>query len=307
MDNILSVTQLTKKYSRKTTHCAVDSIDFFLREGEILGFLGPNGSGKTTTIQMLLGALTPTKGQIRYFGKDFKQNRSEILSKVSFSSTYANLPPLLTIRENLHIYGLLYGFTKKETMIRCKPLLEMLGIEEKLSTRVSSLSAGQMTRLMLVKALFMNPKILLLDEPTASLDPDIARDICEHLLQIRSEINMSILFTSHKMEEVSFLCDRVIFLKSGKIVADGIPKNLAKQAGVHRLQLISDNVKKIAELLDITKKQSIVEHNMITIQIEESEIPRLLSQLVHEKIHYSSIRILEPSLEEYFIQLARTQ
>ena len=176
----------------------MDDISFDLEEGEILGFLGPNGSGKTTTIQMLLGTLTKTSGDIYYFGKDFTKYRSEILKQVSFASTYTSLPWILTLEENLIVFGYLYGLSRKESRRSFFPLLERFGILDKKDEEVTSLSAGQVTRLMLVKALFVNAKILLLDEPTASLDPDISRDICSFLLEQRDKRGISILSTISK-------------------------------------------------------------------------------------------------------------
>ena len=172
---------------------------------------------------MLLGTLAKSSGSVFYFDKEFEKNRSTILQHVSFASTYTSLPWILTIAENLQVYGQLYGLSKKESVERYEPLLKRFGILEKLHQRVSSLSAGQVTRLMIVKAFFVDPKIVLLDEPTASLDPDIASDICSFLLEQKQQHNVSILFCSHKMEEVMEICDRAIFLKEGKMIADDTP------------------------------------------------------------------------------------
>ena len=212
-----------------------------------MGLLGPNGSGKTTTIQMLLGTLSPTSGSIEYFGKDFFTARTSTLQHVSFASTYASLPFVLTVEENLSCFGRLYGI--KNAMERAGPLLQRFGIYEKRKEKVASLSAGQVTRLMLVKAFFTSPKIVLLDEPTASLDPDVSRDECTFLLDERKRGGISILFTSHKMQEVAELCDRVIVLKEGKIIADDLPKNLAKSIQLHKLCLtIVDGMKRTQNL-----------------------------------------------------------
>ena len=227
MNTVLSVRKLKKVYGKKKPYVAVNEISFDLKPGEILGLLGPNGSGKTTTIQMLLGTLSLTSGSILYFGKEFPRYRSEILQSVAFASTYTSLPYVLTVSENLNCFGRFYGVRDIEK--KASPLLERFGIYDKKDTAVSSLSAGQITRLMLVKAFFTNPKIVLLDEPTASLDPDVSMDVCKFLLEQRDKTGLSILFTSHKMEEVAELCDRTIFLKKGIIIADDLPKNLAKR------------------------------------------------------------------------------
>lgn len=308
MNPVLVVKNLRKIYGAKTPFVAVDEISFQMQPGEILGLLGPNGSGKTTTIQMLLGTLAPTSGDILYFGKDFVQNRSEVLQHISFASTYTSLPFLLTIAENLSFFGRLHGLTPKEMFQRADPLLERFGILDKKNARVSSLSAGQITRLMLVKAFLIHPKVVLLDEPTASLDPDMAQEVCSYLLEQREKMGLSILFTSHKMDEVTQVCDRVIFLKKGKIVADDLPANLAKSVSLFRLRLtIADGAQRAAEL---AKKQQLsfqLEPHSLELAVDETQIPLFLTALTKEQIFYSKIQIEEPSLEDYFLQIADRQ
>lgn len=306
MSSILSVKDLTKIYGKKTPITAVDRIQFHLKPGEILGLLGPNGSGKTTTIQMLLGTLTKTSGQIEYFGKDFEKHRTSVLEKISFASTYLSLPYILTIKENLEVIGLLYGLSKKESYQRFMPLLERFGVEKYLHTRICSLSAGQVTRLMMVKAFFVRPKIVLLDEPTASLDPEISSDICDFLLEERKKENLSILFTSHKMEEVAKVCDRVIFLSKGKVIADDLPSNLARQNGNFRVRLVI--LEDLAKAVAISKERNLPclsDEKKLEVEMEEKEIPGFLQKLSLEKIVYSSIQIQEPSLQDYFLKIAR--
>lgn len=305
MSPALSIRKLKKLYEGKKPFLAVDEISFDLQEGEILGLLGPNGSGKTTTIQMLLGTLTPTSGSILYFGKEFAEHRSEILQMVSFASTYTNLPYILTIAENLDVFGRFYGMKRKEIEKKVDPLLERFGILDKKRLPVSSLSAGQITRLMLVKAFFTDPSIVLLDEPTASLDPDIAMEVCEFLLDERKKRGVSILFTSHKMEEVAELCDRTIFLKNGKIIADDLPENLAKSVSTYRLRLtIVDGMKRTMDLADKQGLTYLVEHRSIQFAMEEKAIPPFLYALMQAGVCYTSIQVEEPSLEDYFLKIA---
>lgn len=303
MESPLVVKKLKKVYGKKEPFIAVDEISFELKPGEILGLLGPNGSGKTTTIQMLLDILTPTSGDILYFGKKFKDHRSEILESVSFASTYTSLPYLLTIRENLNFFGKLYGV--KAIDEKTIPLLDRFGILDKRDTAVSSLSAGQMTRLMLVKAFFTNPKVVLLDEPTASLDPDISLDVCRFLLEERKNRGISILFTSHKMEEVMELCDRAIFLKEGKIIANDLPKNLARKISSYQLQLtIAEKIDKAVLIGEKMGFSPEVYNRFLNLKLEEKDIPKFLNALMKEEINYSAIRIQEPSLDDYFRQIA---
>ncbi len=308
MSKILSVENLTKKYTGKRTHVAVDQISFDLHEREILGFLGPNGSGKTTTIQMLLGTLSPTSGSIRYFGKEFRDYKSEILNSITYASSYHSLPWSLTVKENLKVFGYLYGLNPKESERLYFPLLERFGMLSNLSSKVSSLSAGQVTRLMLVKAFFTQPKLVLLDEPTASLDPEMAHEICEFILEERDRRGLSILFTSHKMEEASLLCDRILFLKNGKIIADDKPLHLAKSIKAFKIKLIiADGMKRIINLVQELQFQFIIEHRLIEITIDEEKIPDFLTKISNSNIVYSNIKIEEPSLEDYFLQMSRSK
>ncbi|MBU6383503.1 MAG: ABC transporter ATP-binding protein [Verrucomicrobia bacterium] len=299
----LSVKDLTKVYGKKKPFIAVDHISFDLKPGEILGFLGPNGSGKTTTIQMLLGTLSATSGSIVYFGKDFFKHRSEALQSVSFASTYTSLPYILTVQENLRCFGLFYGI--QDFAKRTDPLLERFGILDKKHDHISSLSAGQITRLMIVKAFFTNPKIVLLDEPTASLDPDVSQEVCRFLLEERDRTGLSILFTSHKMEEVAELCDRTIVLKNGHIIADDLPENLAHSVSLYQLRLtIIDGMKRAVALADKFKVAYQLEHRVISFSLDEKEIPKFLNQLMQSGVSYASIQVQEPSLEDYFLKIA---
>ena len=303
---ILSINKLKKTYSGTPPQVAVDEISFHLNEGEILGLLGPNGSGKTTTIQMLLGTLSSTSGSIAYFGKDFYNNRSEVLQHVTFASTYTSLPWILTVAQNLEVFGHLYGLGRTESFAFFEPLLERFGIADKRDKRVSTLSAGQVTRLMLVKAFFVKPKIVLLDEPTASLDPDIASDICNFLLEQRDSQGLSILFTSHKMEEVMKICDRTVFLKKGKIIADDTPAKLARSVSTHRVVLtITEGMEKAVALAEKGLNKYTCDHRSIEIRMDEEKIAPFLNALSQNAVVYTQIKIEEPSLEDYFMQVAK--
>ncbi len=301
---VLSVRKLAKIYPGKKRYVAVDGISFDLAEGEILGLLGPNGAGKTTTIQMLLSTLKPTSGSIIYFGKDFFVHRTEILKQVVFASTYVSLPWMLTIEQNLKVFGMLYGIPTHEIDKRVDPLLEIFGILEKKKNPVSKLSAGQITRLMLVKAFMVRPKIVLLDEPTASLDPDIAHEVCQFVLEQRDKYGISILYTSHNMAEVAEVCDRVLFLQNGRIIADDVPDNLARSVSTSRIQLlVGDGLKRtinIAESLSLPYK---VEHRSIEMELDETQIAKLLTALAEAKVSYTNIEIFQPTLEDYFLQV----
>lgn len=303
---ILTVSDLRKIYP-KATKASVDGISFTLNEGEILGLLGPNGSGKTTTIQMLLGTLSLSGGAIEYFGMDFARHRSEVLQEVTYASAYTSLPWALTLQENLEVFGRLYGWSPAMSRKKYEPLLERFGISDKRSARVSSLSAGQVTRLMLVKAFFLKPRIVLLDEPTASLDPEMAEGICEFILEQREATGVSILFTSHKMDEASELCDRVVFLKDGKIIANDVPKNLAMTVSCYRVRLsVIDGLKRAVALTQKRGLTHTIEARTIEVSLPEETVPAFLHEVGQAGITYANISIQEPSLEDYFRHIARS-
>lgn len=220
-NSIVEVEGLTKVFNGTT---AVDNISFEMYEGEILGLIGPNGAGKTTTLQMLLGLTTPTAGTIRVFGLDLKKNREEILKKVNFSSSYISLPFSLTVRENLTVFARLYGV--KGVKERIDGLLDVFEISDIANLPTRRLSSGQITRVCLCKALLNSPRVLFLDEPTASLDPDIADKTRKLLQRIRKESGLSILYTSHNMQEMEELCDRILFMDNGRIIALGRPEEI---------------------------------------------------------------------------------
>ncbi len=301
---VLSVKDLKKVYPGKIPFIAVGGISFDLREGEILGLLGSNGAGKTTTIQMLLSTLKPTSGSIEYFGQDFFSHRSDILKHVAFASTYVSLPWQLTVDQNLEVFGRLYGLTKDERKERTEPLLERFGIASKRKSFVSMLSAGQITRLMLVKAFMIRPKVALLDEPTASLDPDIAKDVIEFVFEQRDQFGTSILYTSHNMSEVAEVCDRVLFLKQGKIVADDVPGNLAKSVSTSRIRLqVGDGMKRTVAVAERLKLKFEIDHRTIELELDESQIAALLTALAEAGVIYTNIDILQPTLEDYFLHM----
>ena len=218
---ILRVKELTKRY-RKTL--ALDRVSFDMGPGEILGLIGANGAGKTTTMAILLGLVTPTDGHVRIFGLDPEKNRRRVLERMNFSSPYVSLPQRLTVKENLLIYADLYGIRDKRGCLDA--LCSKLDISGLLKRRYGELSSGQKTRVAIAKALINEPELLLLDEPTASLDPDVAQKVRQVLLAYRKDHGASILISSHNMQEVERICDRLIILKQGKIAAEGRPQEV---------------------------------------------------------------------------------
>ena len=230
---IVDVQQLTKHFGHVI---AVDQVSFAIQPGETVGLLGPNGAGKTTIFQMLLGVITPTAGSIHLFGLDLMKHRETILRQVNFSSTYISMPYALTVEENLRVTGKLYGVS--DIVRRINDVVKELDMEDLRYKLTRTLSSGQMTRLTLAKAVMTEPKILFLDEPTASLDPDIAHKIRAFLQAYRERSGLSMLYTSHNMREMEEMSDRIIFLQRGKIVAQGTASEVIDQYGEDDLEQV---------------------------------------------------------------------
>lgn len=300
--SVIEVQNLVKKFGPFT---AVNNLTFDVKEGEILGFLGPNGAGKTTTIQMLLGLLTPTSGSIHYSGKDLQTHREEILETINFSSTYTNLPWYLTVKENLTYLSYLYTIPNRKK--RIAELVEVFRLEPILKKSIGQLSAGQMTRVNIAKAFLNSPRVLLLDEPTASLDPDVASYIREFILSERQRFNISILFTSHNMSEVEELCERVIFINHGEIIADDKPENLARSIEFSHVELMLE--KDLSRLEDLCRQEKFsfrkLSKKHMRIDVQEKNIAEFLRNLTERNIVYDEISIDKPTLEDYFMQMSQ--
>ena len=229
--DVLRVQHLCKRYRDIR---AVDDISFGVRAGEIVGLLGPNGAGKTSTINMVLGVLQPSSGSIEIEGIALAQQRSRALAHTNFAAVYAALPGNLTVLQNLRYFSLLYDVANVAE--RVELLLTEFQLEALRNTRCGLLSSGEQTRLALAKALVNQPRLLLLDEPTASLDPSAAATIRERIRVMASATNCGILWTSHNMYEVQETCDRVLFLSHGKILLEGDPRRLPQQHGMRTLE-----------------------------------------------------------------------
>jgi ABC-2 type transport system ATP-binding protein len=229
--NVLTAQALRKQYGDTV---AVDGISFDVRRNEIVGLLGPNGAGKTTTINMVLGILEPTSGSIRIEGIDVMVERSKALQRTNFAAVYAPLPGNLTVYQNLRVFGLIYSVQKLSA--RIDQLLDDFELERFRDTKAGILSSGEQTRLCLAKAMLNQPHLLLLDEPTASLDPATAQDIRGMIRRFANERDCGVLWTSHNMYEVEDVCDRVLLLSRGKILLEGDPKSLPREHGMHTLE-----------------------------------------------------------------------
>jgi len=231
MNNLVSVNNLSKNFS---SFEAVKEISFSINESEILGLLGPNGCGKTTTIGMMLGLLKPSSGEVMINGLNVEKNRINLLKKMNFISPYIELPKKLTVKENLMVYGKLYSVDRIKN--RIDYLTETLRLNEFIDKKTGELSSGQKNRVSLAKAVINDPDILLLDEPTASLDPETGDFVRTFIEKISSEKKMSILLASHNMNEVKRLCKSILMMKDGKIIDRGTPSEIINKHGKKNLE-----------------------------------------------------------------------
>ena len=326
MDNvILSVSHLVKEFNKEPKNTwdalsrqilaltgkkriekmrAVNDISFEVREGEILGLLGPNGAGKTTTIHILLGLLKQTSGDINIFGSNFEANRESILSQMNFSSAYSEMPYQLTIYENLYFSGELYGV--KELKKRVETILDVFEMKDIRNKSFADLSAGQKARLNLAKCFINRPKLILLDEPTASLDPDIASKVRDYILSSQEKFRTSVLFTSHNMSEVEEICDRVVFINKGKIIDIDTPENLAKKIKTVTVNLlIKDGKKRVLAFATENNWKVSEDERFVSVELDDEEVAWFLAGLTEKDIKYSDISIDKPTLEDYFLKQAR--
>jgi ABC-2 type transport system ATP-binding protein len=228
---VLSVADLHKNYGETA---AVQGVSFDVARNEVVGLLGPNGAGKTTTINMILGILQPSSGSISIEGIDLAHHRSQALERTNFAAVYAPLPGNLTVYQNLRIFGLIYRV--RSLSERIERLLAEFGLEKFRNVKCGVLSSGEQTRVALAKAMLNSPRLLLLDEPTASLDPATARDIRTKIRGLAAQDTGGVLWTSHNMYEVEEVCDRVLFLSHGKILLEGNPRTLPGEHGRETLE-----------------------------------------------------------------------
>jgi ABC-2 type transport system ATP-binding protein len=283
----------------------VDDVSFDIQKGKIVGFLGPNGAGKTTTIQILLGITTATSGNISYFNKSFFTHRQECLKKINFTSAFNTLQGRISVWENLTVFAQLYEIKNHKKKIM--ELVEYFEIHDLLNQRYWELSSGQKTRINLIKSLLNDPELILMDEPTASLDPDIADKTLSLIESLKEERDITILYTSHNMDEITRICDEVIFLDHGKIVAHDTPLGLTKHIRNAELNITFDKDKDILEKFLVSEKISHTfhENHIVKIDAEEKQIPKIIFGISNVGIWITSLEVKKPSLDDVFLQIAR--
>jgi len=301
-DSILEVKNLAKNYG---SFRALDGISFDIPKGKVIGLLGPNGAGKTTTIHILLGITLANGGQIKYFGRDFERHKQDSLQKINFASAYNTLQGRISVWENLLVFAYLYSVKNPEEKIR--KLVDYFEVREFLDKRFWDLSSGQKTRVNLIKSLINDPEIILMDEPTASLDPDIADKTLSLIEDFKKNRGLSILFTSHKMDEVTRICDEVIFLDRGKVVAQDTPLGLTKRIGAVQLKLSFDGDKKLLEnyLIEESGDFSFPQNFVVVINTEEKLVPKIVFGASKTGVNITDIEVKKPTLEDVFLQIAR--
>lgn len=302
MNKVLEVKNLTKKYDHFT---AVDDISFFVNEGEAVGFLGPNGAGKTTTIQILLGITSPTAGTIKFFGKDFNKHKKECLQRINFASAFNTLQGRITVWENLLVFAHLYKVKNPK-----KKIMEFINYfegEALLKQRYWDLSAGQKTKINLIKSLINDPEIILMDEPTASLDPDVVDKTLSFIEELKKSRKITLLYTSHNMDEITRVCDKIIFLDHGKIVAEDTPLNLTKQIKTSTLKLTFDGKKEEMEkyLIEQKLKHEFLNKYIVAITVDEKSIPGIIFGISKTTLWITDIEVQKPTLEDFFLHIVR--
>jgi ABC-2 type transport system ATP-binding protein len=301
-NTILEVQNLVKHYG---SYKAVNNISFNVKKGEVVGFLGPNGAGKTTTIQILLGITLPTSGTISYFDQDFNQHKQAILQKINYASAFNTLQGRISVMENLLVFAGLYNVQNPKQKIM--ELVSYFTSEELLNQKYWDLSAGQKTRVNIIKSLLNEPELILMDEPTASLDPDVADKTLSLIEELKHKRNISLLFTSHNMDEITRICDRVIFLDQGKIVAEDTPLKLTKQIGTAHLMLTFEGEKEdMTRYLDKHEQSyAFINDFIVSIATEEKMIPKLIFGISKTDLYITDIEVEKPTLKDFFLTVAK--
>ncbi len=288
---------------------ALKGVDLQIEVGEIFGILGPNGAGKTTLLSILSTLLIPDRGKVQILGIDGLQNGHRVREKVNISSGNANFLWSLTVRENLHYYGMLYGLIGKEREKKVETLINLFNLKEYRNIPFDELSTGMKQRLSLAKSLMNDPEVLFLDEPTVGLDPDVSIRIREEILSIHQERGMTVLLTTHNMKEAEYLCDRIAFLKDGEILAMGSAKTLK------RMVRIGDRVRiefegRISED-EIVRTEGVINYSIsgglceIIVDEGEKRLGPLVAQLSQGGVQIKKVTLGQTDLEDVFLEFAK--
>ncbi|MCD6115332.1 ATP-binding cassette domain-containing protein [bacterium] len=299
----IEVENLKKQFNGLT---AVNNISFEVRAGELFGLLGPNGAGKTTTINMLSTLLNPTSGEAKVAGYDIIKEKDNVRKSIGVVFQEPALDNKLTGRENLEFHAMLYGMNKDERNKRINEVLELVELKDKADILVENYSGGMKRRLEIARGLVHKPKVLFLDEPTLGLDAQTRRHIWEYIQKLNREHNVTIILTTHYMEEADYLCDRVAIIDHGKIIAMDTPERLKDKLGgdIITFELEGNNNEFMNEVNKLAFVKSIKEHNgKLTIMVEQGEkrIPQLIKLAQKKGVDIKSVALHKPSLEDVFL------
>ena len=294
---------------RKRTKEALRGVDLSVPEGAFWGLLGPNGAGKTTLLSIISNLLLPEQGEVRVLGKDLWKNATEICSRINVSSGHANFLWSLNVRENLEYYAMLYGLSGKSLRQRVQDLLDLFGLSDFAKVRFDELSTGTKQKLSLAKSLVNDPALLLLDEPTVGLDPDVAHRIRDAIQRLHREKGTTILMTTHNMKEAEALCEQVAFIKDGTIRALGKPKDLKNQLHLGDTLVIAFTGALHAQSLRGLKGIYALETGdgacRILVDDHHERLPQILDFFISEKAFIHDLRIQESDLEDVFMAFTR--
>ncbi|ASI13958.1 DrugE1 family ABC transporter ATPase [Candidatus Mancarchaeum acidiphilum] len=307
-DYSIHVSNLVKRYGDFT---AVDGISFDVKEGEIFGFLGPNGAGKTTTVHILTTIIDKTSGDAYVSGFDVSKHKDEVRSKIGIVFQDPSIDDRLTGYENLELHAMMYGIDKETRKRRINEMLEMVELSDKANVVMSSYSGGMRRRLEIARGLLNEPKVLFLDEPTVGLDTQTRRHILEYVKKLNEKYHLSVLLTTHYIEEADYLCDRVAIIDHGKIIVCDTPQKLKE--GLHgdivkislkeekEVKFLQKNIKKFKNVVSIKVDEADKKIAYLNVKSAASDLPEIIEQAFRSKLSITSIDIRKPSLEDVFI------
>jgi len=302
MKNVIETNKLTRKFNGFT---AVDSVNLQIKEGELFGLLGPNGAGKTTTLSMLSTILKPTSGTAEVNGFDVNMQQDEVRNSIGIVFQDPSLDDELTAYENLDFHGMIYGMPAGKRKQRIKEVIELVDLSEKINMQVKKFSGGMKRRLEIARGLIHHPKVLFLDEPTLGLDPQTRRNIWDHITEMNKSEKVTVVLTTHYMEEADSLCERVAVIDHGKIIALDTPEKLKHSIGGDIISLEADpgllpHLKKIKNIKKIKNM-----NGEMNISAEDAEhlIPVIFDVAQKNKLEIHSISLRHPTLEDVFLQL----
>jgi ABC-2 type transport system ATP-binding protein len=302
MTNVIETNKLTRKFNGFT---AVDSVNLQIREGELFGLLGPNGAGKTTTLSMLSTILKPTSGTAKVNSFDVDTQQDEVRNSMGIVFQDPSLDEELTGYENLDFHGMIYGMPAEQRRERIKEVLELVDLSEKSNEQVKKFSGGMKRRLEIARGLIHHPKVLFLDEPTLGLDPQTRRNIWDHIKEMNKSEKVTVVITTHYMEEADSLCDRVAIMDHGRIIALDTPEKLKHSLGGDIILLEADSglLPHLRKIKNIKKIKRMNGEMSISAEDAEHVIPAIFKIAQKNKIEIHSISLRHPTLEDVFLQL----